>query len=843
MSFSRFTLLLLVALVCGQSNTGFADIAWMKQHCGKCHAGPEPKGDFSLHELRKSPDKENANYWINSLERVRAGEMPPAKHNRMTKEEKSSLEKFLQRQITLYELQAQQRLQTPPRRLNNRELENSLRDVLLLEHIGSNDPLAMLLSDTLHDGFDTHGETLGMSEYHLDQYVTAVRKVLDGVILVGDRPASQRYEVGPGEFTTVDTGNRKRKDKTNRRPDGVDIRGPREAVFCQDFTAVPTTGFYRVSIKASAIDRHVYSQEQTGIYDNDPIVLRMITGSQWTDIELPVGDPKTFQYSLWLTKGTPLEFMHHTDGLRLIGNGNFKFQNRIAHDYIKANKPDLYEHVVKNEVPKARFRSSSPSHWVHWVPYWQGPRPLIAGVTIEGPVFENWPPKQLVSLLGDNPKASNAVSILKPMAERAWRRDVTKEELKPIAALVESQAKTLGDIDALKEGIVAILVSPSFLMLNSEESTPHDLFATKLSYLLGSTSPDAELLAKVRRGELDSFEQVRDELTSRLADDRGEEFLREFPYSWLQLDRINFMAPDVDRYPLYEKKEVSEDMVNEVLTFFRHNVRENRPVPELLAADYSFVNADLAKVYGLVGVPDDSVFRKHTFKHGRRGGFIGMGAFLTLTADTLSTSPIHRAVYVMENFMGIHPVPPPANVEITEPDIRSARTIREVLQAHRSDASCAACHQNIDPFGYAFENFDPIGAWRDDYIDVSQPVGKDGDFETGAKPNKKRGVTTIPIDASASFPSGATYKDITEFRKLMQDNTSRDRFVSCFVVKLLTYANGVEPKSFTEIEAILKQSAMHDYRIIETMAAVIDSPLFRETPRSKDAHLLGEPSR
>ena len=738
MSFSRFTPLLLVALVCGQSNTGFADIALMKQHCGKCHTGPEPKGDFSLHELRNSPDEKNADYWVNSLERVRAGEMPPAKHNRMTKEEKSSLEKFLQRQITLYEERVQRPLQSPPRRLNNRELENSLRDVLLIEHIGSHNPLAMLLGDTLHDGFDTHGETLGMSEYHLDQYVTAVRKVLDGIILTGDKPESRRHEFGPKELTAIDTGNRKRKDKTNRRPEGVDIRGPQEAVFCQNFPHAPATGYYRIVIKASAIDRHVYHQEQTGIYDNDPIVLRMITGSRMTDIELPVGDPKTLDYKLWLTEGTPLEFMHHTDGLRLIGNGNFKFQNRIAHEYIKANKPELYEHVVKEEVPKAKFRSSRPSHWVHWVAYWQGPRPLIAGVTIEGPVFATWPPKRQVALLGENPKASNAISILKPIAERAWRRDVSDDELKPIVALVESQAKALGDIGAIKEGIVAILVSPSFLMLNPEESTPRDLFATKLSYLLGSTSPDAELVARVRRGKLDSFDHVRDELTRRLADERGEEFLREFPYSWLQLDRINFMAPDVDRYPLYEKKEVSEDMVNEVLAFFRYNVHENRPVPELLTADYSFVNADLAKVYGLNGVPNDSVLRKHTFKNGRRGGFIGMGAFLTLTADTLSTSPIHRAVYVMENFMGIHPAPPPADVEITEPDIRSARTIREVLQAHRSDASCAACHQNIDPFGYAFENFDPIGAWRDEYVDVSHPVDNDGDSENGAKPNKKR---------------------------------------------------------------------------------------------------------
>ena len=299
------------------------------------------------------------------------------------------------------------------------------------------------------------------------------------------------------------------------------------------------------------------------------------------------------------------------------------------------------------------------------------------------------------------------------------------------------------------------------------------------------------------------------------------------------------MAPDIDQYPLYDKKRVNEDMVNEVLAFFRHAMENNRPVPELLTADYSFINADLAKVYDVDGVPSDSTLRKFTFQDGRRGGFLGMGAFLTLTADTLSTSPIHRAVYVMENFMGIHPAPPPADVEITEPDVRAARTIREVLTAHQTNASCAACHQNIDPFGYAFENFDPIGSWRDSYIDptslavtVSTEASRGVDSGAGAKNRKKnrrpQKAATIPIDASATFLSGAEYQDIREFRELMKNSASQKRFVRCFVTKLLTYANGIEPDNFSEVEKIVQVSAENDYRIIETIAATIHSPLFRE---------------
>ena len=252
--------------------------------------------------------------------------------------------------------------------------------------------------------------------------------------------------------------------------------------------------------------------------------------------------------------------------------------------------------------------------------------------------------------------------------------------------------------------------------------------------------------------------------------------------------------------------------------------------PELLTADYSFINADLAQIYGIEGVPQDSQLRKHTFADGRRGGFIGMGAFLTLTADSLSTSPIHRAVYVMENFLGIHPLPPPPNVKITEPDVRTAKTIKDVLNAHQSDENCASCHRSIDPWGYAFENFDPTGAWRDFYTVPDTAEQDVGEAKAPAAKKELRKEEVIAIDASSKFRSGVQYTDITEFRKNLLTKTNRNRFIRCFVTKLLSYANGAEPSEadFGEIDEILTKSAANDYRIVDTIAAVIDSPLFRE---------------
>jgi hypothetical protein len=287
------------------------------------------------------------------------------------------------------------------------------------------------------------------------------------------------------------------------------------------------------------------------------------------------------------------------------------------------------------------------------------------------------------------------------------------------------------------------------------------------------------------------------------------------------------MAPDPDQYRHYHRKLVSDDMVGEVLHFFKHATDTNLTIPDMLLADYSFVNADLAKVYGIEDGPRDSKFHKLVFKDGRRGGLLGTGAFLTSTADSLFTSPIHRAIYVMENFLGIHPSPPPADVQIKEPDVRQAKTIKEILSRHRSDKNCMACHQLIDPFGYAFENFGPDGSWRDDYVVHDS-------LQAGSTTNKnqraKKKQTKIPVDASSSFLSGASYDDIEGFREILRSPASRDRIVRCFITKLLTYANGVEPSDmdFAQIDKILDVSSQHDYRVVETIAAVIHSPLFRE---------------
>ena len=812
-------------------------------HCATCHGESDPQSGFSITSLSE-PGPGDAERWHKALTYVEAGVMPPPGATVLLPPDRRRVISLLQEGLLKSEGRTPFR-PALPRRLNNRELANSLRDVLLIEDVGTHQPLADLVGDTLERGFDTNGDALGMSQFHLEQYISAFRRVLNATIFDGPRPPVRRYAVAAADMRLTSLSQTQRAERANRTDESIDFLDPRLRVYFSNFERTPATGRYRVKIRATGKDRRLYEASETGVYHGDPIRVAVHLGDRQRVFELPDESPAEIELDEWIAEGTRLEISYPTDGLRFRGNGNFKFQFSIAHDHILSSDPDLHAAILADVLPRAPQRTvGNPRHWSHWTDHWQGPRPRLFSAEIEGPLFESWPPRRQVALLGESPVPDHATAILLPIARRAWRRDVQPEELEPFARMVAARASENGPggsaVEALKEGILGVLASPSFLLVNTGQGTAADRFAAKLSYFLRGSIPDEHLRTAAKSGNLATFQSVRAEVSRQLAAGAADEFLREFPAAWLELDRINFMAPDPDRYPFYTRKRLGEDMVSEVLRFFRHVVDNNLPVTELLAADYTFLNADLARIYGVNGVPQDSRLRKHTFADGRRGGLLGMGAFLTLTADTLSTSPIHRAVFVLEKFLGIHPAPPPPDVEITEPDIRQAKTVKEVLASHVADPTCASCHQAIDPYGYAFENFGPTGAWRDAYTAhiAPRPSRKELlEFEERDRLQVARGLppmqrpwdqSPIPVDASARFPNGSEYRDISDFRRHLLSPGNRESFVRCFIEKLLTYANGTVPAVTPMLDAIFDRSASSGHRIIDTISAVVDSSLFRD---------------
>lgn len=820
----------LIVLLSGLTPSARAEQPLLTAHCAQCHNEKQAEGNFRLSELGEAPTADNLSRWTQMLDLVRTEEMPLEDEGKLSTSDRKSLIAFIKGKLNDYQAANPTVEKIAPRRLNNREFANSIRDVLMIEDVGTHLPTANLLADTLQYGFDTDGDKLGFSMLHLEQYIEAVRKVVDATILSGEQPALRRIDVPVQKMRYQEQGYAAiGRKNTSGRGNFIDFRDPKVPIYFEDFATAPTTGRYRITIHCTGKDRNLYDPEATGIYPGDPIRMSVHLGERVKTFDLPDETPTDIVLDEWIAAGTRLELFYPTDGLTLIGNGQFKFQYALAGQHIKAHQPGLYQKMVEQIKAGHHRMADKPDSWHHWKNMWQAPRPVIYSALVEGPFYESWPPPRQVAVLGPKPSVTNAAAILEPITERAWRRPAHDGELKAFVALVQSKAKTMNEIEALKEGIVAVLTSPAFLLLNVEDLTPQERFASKFSYFLGSTTPDAELRTAVAAAKLDSFDAVRAEVQSRLAAGKADPFLKAFPNAWLQLGDINFMPPDHDRYKFFHRKKLSDDMTAEAVEFFRHAVTGNIPLPEFLSANYSFINADLAKVYDVNNVPPDSTLRKYTFTDGRRGGLLGMGAFLTISADTLSTSPIYRAKYVMDNFLGIHPPPPPPDVKLEEPDLRQAKTIKEVLTKHQKDANCASCHAKIDPWGYAFENFDSMGAWRNVYEVILPEPGQDQPEAATKKQKDARKAETAAIDAGAKFRNGIEYHDIIDYRKLLLTSVNRDRFVRCFINKLLMYANGEEPSEseFMEVDRILAKSAAHNYRTVETIAAVIDSPLFR----------------
>jgi hypothetical protein len=285
-----------------------------------------------------------------------------------------------------------------------------------------------------------------------------------------------------------------------------------------------------------------------------------------------------------------------------------------------------------------------------------------------------------------------------------------------------------------------------------------------------------------------------------LADPKGQRFVSNFTRIWLELDNIGKMPPSED-FLTYYRDNLDSAMRKETELFFGHILDKNLPLREFLAADYSFLNRELAEHYGMPGLKGNH-FRKVSLPNASRGGILGHASFLTASANGVDTSPVVRGIYVMNKLLGYTPPPPPDDVPAIEPDVRGATTLREQLIKHRADATCAQCHNKIDPAGFALENYDAIGGWRDQY------------------PGK------LKVDSSGRLPDGKTFASNAEFRKLVvaQDKT----FTRCLTQKLLTYAIGRKLNSSDRpsIDRISEEMAGADKGLRDLIQAVVASESF-----------------
>jgi hypothetical protein len=400
---------------------------------------------------------------------------------------------------------------------------------------------------------------------------------------------------------------------------------------------------------------------------------------------------------------------------------------------------------------------------------------------------------------------------MRQFANRAFRRPVAAEDVAPYIGMAHEALDGGGSLlEALRGGYRALLCSPRFLYFHENPGLLDDYaLASRLSYFLWNTMPDAELLKLAASGRLSDKRVLRGQAERMLADERGQNFVKDFASEWLDLSLIDFTEPDRKLHPQFDIV-VQQSMLDETHAFLQTLLDDNLSVGNLIDSNFTFLNSRLARFYEIDRVNSDELTRVELRPEDHRGGLLTQGAILKVTANGTTTSPVIRGVWVSERLLGQHVPPPPAGVPAIEPDIRGATSIRDMLAKHRSQASCAACHTKIDPAGFALENFDPAGQWRDNYLA----------FDRG---RRSRGTK---IDASYELSDGRRFENIDGFQKLVLSQP--ETLARNVAEKLLTYGSGA-PITFADreaVEQIAHRAGDSNYGFRSLLLALIEHPIF-----------------
>lgn len=411
------------------------------------------------------------------------------------------------------------------------------------------------------------------------------------------------------------------------------------------------------------------------------------------------------------------------------------------------------------------------------------------------------------------PSADAAKKILRALVSRAYRRPATDEEVGRLVGLVTMAEKEGQSFeDGLRLALEAILVSPQFLFRVEPEPGPGDKdgirvlgeyeLATRISYFLWSSMPDEALFDAARQGQLRT--NLEAQVRRMLTDAKSRALVENFGDQWLQLRNLEAVSPDKKLFSAFDD-DLRKDMLTEARRFLEAIQREDRSLLDLLDADFTFVNARLARHYGIPGVEGDD-FRRVSLAGTPRGGVMTMAGVLTVTSNPTRTSPVKRGRWVLDNILAQPPGDPPPGVPKLPEDRQSrlSASLRQRMEQHRADPNCAVCHATMDALGFALENFDAVGGWRT----------KDGAFD---------------IDASGKLPDGTSFNGAAELRAVLSKNR-KEQFVHAIVEKLLTYAlgRGLERSDRATVDQIVRALAAQDYRYSAAILEIIKSDPFQK---------------
>jgi hypothetical protein len=407
-----------------------------------------------------------------------------------------------------------------------------------------------------------------------------------------------------------------------------------------------------------------------------------------------------------------------------------------------------------------------------------------------------------------------ARKILSALARRAFRRNVTDADINPLLAVYRVGRGTGENFNnGIEMALRAILVSPDFLFrverdpAGAPPGSVHRIsdfeLASRLSFFLWASIPDDQLLNLAAQGKLKDPAVLEQQVARMLEDPKSKSFVSNFAGQWLYLRNLAAQKPDPDEFPAFDNS-LRNAFEQETDLFFRSILRENRPVTELLSANYTFVNQRLAEFYKIPGVYG-SQFRRVELTDPNRFGILGQGSLLTVTSYPNRTSIVQRGKWVLENLLGA-PIPPPPPVPPLIPHGKDGNlSMRQAMEQHRANPTCAGCHSRMDPIGFALENYDGIGAWRD----------KDKD-------------NGVPIDASGKLPDGSVFNGPAGLARLLLDQ-HREEFIATFTEKLMTYALGRGMESYDKpaMRSVMREAAQRNSTVPALIDAIVKSSQFQ----------------
>lgn len=785
---------------------------FVSKNCVACHTSKVKSGDIDLSSLR-SPQTfdENREIWEKVVEKLRTGQMPPPGVPKPALTDVKLVTGWLESEFSRQDRMAKPDAgRVSARRLNRAEYNNTIRDLLAVDIR----PAENFPADQAAYGFDNISDALGLSPVLLEKYVDAAERVVRTALFGPEKlkPSAVHYSA---PVRLNDTRGRSSLPKDLFNYDLTGLSTLHAAHFLHRF---PVDGEYSFRLVLNGHRPNQSEPVQPALYIDGKLVHEWEVDA--TDLEGQIVEVRSR-----VTAGEHLlstTYHRNYHGLPPSYNGP-EPSKRPPAPLISARGKLTEKDIETLRKYGTKIKTDSVETRVD--NRWES-------IDIGGPFTQDVRPSpeslSKVFVCGHAPGKhadSCARTILSSFATRAFRRPATVKEVNQFLGFVDLTRK---QGDSLEEGIAialqAILVSPNFLYrIERDQPAPagqtsvpvsqYEL-ASRLSYFLWSTTPDAELLRLASQEKLRQRGVLQAQVKRMLADRKSVALVENFAGQWLQFRNIDVLKPDPEKFPIFDDA-LRYFMRRETELFLENMIRQDESVLELLDANHTYLNERLARFYGVPGVVGPEFRRVDMSGIQRGGGILSHASILTISSYSTRTSPVLRGKWIMENILNAPPPPPPPSVPaLDDTKVGQSASLRQQMEAHRKNPACASCHSRMDPLGFGLENFNAIGAWRD----------TDG---------------TFPVDPSGVLPNGKAFNGPNELKKLLQED--KDAFARGLTEKLLMYAigRGLERYDKPAVAAISAKLPARNYRFSALVMEIVNSLPF-QARRARETQLAAK---